>query len=55
MKTKKNKIVDFDNHLDAEYGIKGESKREEFEQNYEAFKLGVMLQELRKQKMQKPM
>ena len=50
MKTRKNKIVDFDNHLNAEYGIKGESKREEFEQNYEAFKLGVMLQELRKQK-----
>ena len=50
MKKRKNKIVDFDNHLDAEYGKRGELRREEFEPNYETFKLGVMLQELRKQK-----
>ncbi|MCX6243627.1 MAG: helix-turn-helix transcriptional regulator [Bacteroidetes bacterium] len=48
MKTKKNKIVTFEEHLDREYGIKGTSKREKFEQDYEAFKLGVMLQEIRK-------
>ena len=50
MKTRKNKIVDFNNHINSEYGNRGELDREEFEQNYETFKLGVMLQELRKQK-----
>lgn len=50
MKTRKSKMVDFNSHLNSEYGKRGELKREEFEQNYETFKLGVMLQELRKQK-----
>ena len=50
MRTKKNKIVEFNDHLDKEYGKRGEPKRETFEQEYETFKLGVMLQELRKQK-----
>lgn len=47
MKTKKNKIVAFDEHLDKQYGKRGTKRREEFEQGYETFKLGVMLQELR--------
>jgi HTH-type transcriptional regulator / antitoxin HipB len=47
MKTKKNKIVTFQEHLDREYGKRGAKKREEYEQGFEAFKLGVMLQELR--------
>ena len=50
MKTKKNKIVRFGDHLDKEYGKRGTSKREKYEQGFEAFKLGVMLQDLRKQK-----
>jgi len=50
MRTKKNKVVEFNDHLNKEYGKRGESKRESFEQEYETFKLGVMLQELRKQK-----
>lgn len=44
----KNKITTFDQHLDKEYGKKGTPKRDEFEEGYEAFKLGVMIQELRK-------
>jgi HTH-type transcriptional regulator / antitoxin HipB len=48
MKTK-NKIVTFDEHLDKEYGKIGTALREKYEQKFEAFKLGVMLQELRKQ------
>jgi DNA-binding XRE family transcriptional regulator len=51
MKTK-NKIVTFEEHLDKEYGKIGTTLREKYEQEFESFKLGVMLQELRKkQKM----
>jgi DNA-binding XRE family transcriptional regulator len=48
MKTK-NKIVTFDEHLDREYGKIGTASRDKYEQEFEAFKLGVMLQEIRKQ------
>lgn len=47
---RKNKIVRFSDHLDKEYGKKGTARREKYEQEYEAFKLGIMLQELRQQK-----
>ena len=52
MKTKKNKtkLISFDEHLDNEYGKKGTPTRDKFEQEFEAFKLGVILQELRKEK-----
>ena len=50
MKIKKSKIVRFDDHLDKEYGKRGTAKREKYEQGFESFKLGVMLQKLRKQK-----
>jgi HTH-type transcriptional regulator / antitoxin HipB len=50
MKTKKNKIVRFEDHIDKEYGKRGTAKREKYEQGFESFKLGVMLQDLRKQK-----
>jgi HTH-type transcriptional regulator/antitoxin HipB len=46
---KKNKIVTFDEHLDREYGKIGTPSRDKYEQEFEAFKLGVMLQEIRKQ------
>ena len=47
MKTRKDKVVTFKQHLDKEYGKRGSKTREKYEQGYEAFKLGVMLQELR--------
>jgi len=51
MKTK-NKITTFNVHLDNEYGKIGVPARDMYEQEFEAFKLGVMLQEMRKkQKM----
>jgi ribosome-binding protein aMBF1 (putative translation factor) len=50
MKNTKNKITTFEEHLVKEYGKKGVRKRDKYEQGYEAFKLGVMLQELRKEK-----
>lgn len=44
------KLTSFADHLDKEYGKRGTAKRESYEQEFEAFKLGVMLQELRKEK-----
>ena len=48
MKTKNN-ITTFKEHLDREYGKIGTLPRDKFEQEFEAFRLGVMLQEMRKQ------
>ena len=50
MKKGKNNLTSFTDHLDAQYGKRGTEKRESFEEGFEAFKLGVMLQELRKDK-----
>jgi DNA-binding XRE family transcriptional regulator len=48
MKTIKNKLVDFEEFIDKELGKPGTKKRDKFEAGYETFKLGVMLQELRR-------
>lgn len=45
-----NKMTSFAEHLNQEYGKKGTATREAYEQEFETFKLGVMLQELRKEK-----
>jgi len=46
---KKNKnITTFDELLDSKYGKRGKSAREEWEQEFEAFKLGVLIEEARK-------
>jgi HTH-type transcriptional regulator/antitoxin HipB len=50
MKRATKKLTTFSSHLDSQYGKRGTSKRDKFEQEYEAFKLGVLLQELRKEK-----
>lgn len=50
MKRKVNKLSSFSDHLDRQYGAPGSLEREKYEQEFEAFKLGVMLQELRKEK-----
>ncbi|MBK7131149.1 MAG: helix-turn-helix transcriptional regulator [Crocinitomicaceae bacterium] len=47
-KTNKN-LTSFTEHLDKQYGKPGTKKREKYEEEFEAFKLGVMLQELRKE------
>lgn len=50
MKKKINKnLKSFTDHLDEQYGKRGTSERERFEEGFESFKLGVMLQELRKE------
>ncbi|MDF2435828.1 MAG: transcriptional regulator [Bacteroidota bacterium] len=46
-KTNKN-LTTFDEYIEKQYGRRGTKKREQYEEGYEAFKLGVMLQELRK-------
>jgi HTH-type transcriptional regulator / antitoxin HipB len=48
MKKKINtKLTSFSEHLDKQYGKRGDRKRESYEQEFEAFKLGVMIQEIR--------
>jgi HTH-type transcriptional regulator/antitoxin HipB len=44
---KKNELITLDEFIDKEYGNKGTPKREEFEQGYEEFKLGVLIHEAR--------
>ena len=47
----KNKnLTSFALHLDQQYGKKGSKTRDDYEQGFEAFKLGVILQEMRKKK-----
>ena len=47
-KQKENKdITTLDEILDKKYGKKGNAKREKWEQEFEAFKLGVLLEEAR--------
>ena len=48
MKRKSN-MTSFAEHLDEQYGKRGTPVREQYEQGFEAFKLGVMIQELRKE------
>jgi HTH-type transcriptional regulator / antitoxin HipB len=50
MKKKVNKnLTSFADHLDKQYGKKGTPKRDSYEQEFEAFKLGVLIQEMREQ------
>lgn len=50
MTTRKNKLLDLEEFINKEYGKRGTKKRDKFEEGYEAFKLGVMLQELRRER-----
>ena len=46
-KTANNNMTSFTDHLDQQYGKKGTAERDEFEEGFEAFRLGVMISELR--------
>ena len=50
MNKKSKHLTSFDDHLDQQYGEKGSSTRDKFEQEFEAFKIGVLIQEARKKK-----
>lgn len=48
MKKESKYLTSFKDHLDQQYGKRGTVKREKYEEGFEAFKLGVMIQQLRK-------
>jgi HTH-type transcriptional regulator / antitoxin HipB len=43
-------ITSWDDHLDKKYGNVGSENREVYEQGFETFKLGIILEEARKKK-----
>jgi len=50
MKTnQKNSLVSWDDHLDKKYGKLGTPTRDMYEEGFENFKIGVLIQEARKQ------
>ena len=49
MKKANKNLTSFEEHLVKQYGKRGTVKREKYEEGFEAFKLGVMIQELRKE------
>jgi DNA-binding XRE family transcriptional regulator len=50
MKTnQENKLVSWDDHLDNKYGKLGTPLREKYEEDFENFRIGVLIQEARKQ------
>ena len=50
MRNKENKLVSWDDHIDKKYGNLGTQSREKYEEEFEAFKIGVLIQEARKRK-----
>ena len=42
------KLTSFEEHLDRQYGVRGTTKREEFEADSLAFRIGEMLKDERK-------
>ncbi|WP_317897952.1 hypothetical protein [Aurantibacillus circumpalustris] len=49
MKKTSKSLTSLSQHIEKQYGKRGTKKREVFETGFEAFKLGVMLQEMRKE------
>lgn len=49
MKKSKN-LTSLSDFVDKEHGVKGTKKRDKFETEYEAFKLGVLIQQARQEK-----
>jgi len=47
---RKNNLKSLDQFVDEQYGRKGSPARERFEEGYEAFKLGFLLQQARLEK-----
>ena len=45
-----NNLVSWDDHLDNKYGKLGTPSRDKYEEEFENFKIGVLIQEARKQK-----
>lgn len=49
IEAKNKNLASFADHLDKQYGKPGSKKREAYEQEFEAFKLGVFIQEIREE------
>lgn len=49
MKKQNKRLTSFASHLDEQYGKKGTESRNKYEEEFETFKLGLLLQELRKE------
>ena len=43
-----NRLTSWDDHLDKKYGEIGTSTRDKYEEEFEAFKIGILIQEARK-------
>jgi len=50
MKAKNKNLKSLDQFIDEKIGEKGTERRERFEEEYDAFKLGVLIQQAREQK-----
>lgn len=50
MTTENKKITSFAEHLDVQYGKTGTATRQQYEEEYESFELGVLIQEMRKER-----
>jgi len=48
-KTTNKNLTSLADHIEQQYGKRGTPEREKFEEGFESFKLGVMIQELRKE------
>lgn len=48
--SKKNNLKTLDQFVDEQYGKKGTTKRDKFEEGFESFKLGFLLQQARLEK-----
>jgi DNA-binding XRE family transcriptional regulator len=47
---KENSLISWDDHLDKKYGRPGTPLRMKYEEDFENFKIGVLIQEARKKK-----
>lgn len=50
IKAKNKDLTSWDDHLDKKYGKKGTLSREKYDEEFESFKIGVLIQEARKRK-----
>jgi HTH-type transcriptional regulator / antitoxin HipB len=48
MKNQNKNLTSWDDHMDQKYGKHGTPTREKYEQEFQAFKIGVLIQEARK-------
>jgi DNA-binding XRE family transcriptional regulator len=47
MKQRKNNLTSLNELIESKYGKRGTAKRDKFEQGFEAFRIGVLLEEAR--------